>query len=400
MKERRAHVVHVIHRLDTGGMENGLVNLVNRLPNDRFRHTIVPLTTSGSIAEKITNTEVSIESLGLAPGPLAFALPRLWRLFRRLRPSIVHTRNVGTLEAQLAAMLAAVPVRIHGEHGWEVHDLVGSNASLLRTRRMLRHCVHAQIALSRPTFDYLRDRVGVPATHLVSICNGVDTRQFRPAGPSEIDYRPPAATNGAESGQAPIVIGYVGRLADVKNPLLLVDAFEQLRSRLQTTDAVLARRLRLRIVGDGPLAGAVRSRLADYRLHDCVEILGDRNDVARWMRSFDIYALPSLAEGISNTLLEAMASGLACVATRVGGNAELIDDGVCGTLIASSDAPALAVAIGHYAHDPALRVLHGARARQRAVECFGIETMVAGYDALYTRLLLRRGIVTPNWAAA
>src|SRR5690606_11832929 len=131
MDAPRAHIVHVVHRLDTGGMENGLVNLVNRLPAQRFRHTIVSLTGVGAIARRIANTEVEVIKLERRPGPLARELPRLWRLFRSLRPSLVHTRNVGTLEAQIAATLAAVPVRIHGEHGWEVHDVVGSDPSLL-----------------------------------------------------------------------------------------------------------------------------------------------------------------------------------------------------------------------------------------------------------------------------
>lgn len=403
MKADAAHLVHVIHRLDTGGMENGLVNLVNRLPSHRFRHTIVPLTDTGRIAARIINPQVRIEPLNLRPGPLARALPTLWRTFRRLRPSIVHTRNVGTLEAQVAALLAGVPVRIHGEHGWEVHDLVGSSVSLLRTRRLLRHFVHAQIALSMPTHAYLRERVGVPDDRLHSICNGVDTERFRPRTPDEESARRRAAAKGAtpvDKDAAPIVIGYVGRLADVKNPVLLVEAFERLHARATSTDPELARRLQLRIIGDGPLAGILRGRVARSPVHERIELVGERDDIASCLRDLDIYALPSLAEGISNTLLEAMASGLPCVATSVGGNAELIDDRTGGTLVASSDADAMAAALGSYAGNAALRAAHGARARTRAVEHFGIDRMVADYEALYTNLLLRRGVVEPAWAAA
>lgn len=398
MKVERAHIVHVIHRFDTGGMENGLVNLVNRLPSDRFRHTIVPLSETGSIASRITNAEVHVEALRLRPGPLARAVPHLWRLFRRLRPSIVHTRNVGTLEAQIAALLAGVPVRIHGEHGWEVHDLVGSNASLLRTRRLLRGLAHAQIALSAPTFEYLRDRVGVPQRRLHSICNGVDTQRFRPR---ETVVRAASITESGLRDDSPaLVIGYVGRLADVKNPMLLVDAFERLRSRLDSTDPAVAERLRLRFVGDGPLAEALRKRIAGSPARNAIELAGRHDDVDRCMRGLDLYALPSLAEGISNTLLEAMASALPCVATAVGGNPELIEDGVCGTLVATNDADALATALERYARDPELRECHGARARARAVERFGIDRMVADYETLYTKLLLQRGVVRPEWAVA
>ncbi len=396
MKEERAHLVHVIHRLDTGGMENGLVNLVNRLPPDRFRHTIVPLSETGPIASRITNPEVRIEALRLRPGPLARALPRLWRLFRRLGPSIVHTRNVGTLEAQIAALLAGVPVRIHGEHGWEVHDLIGSSASLLRTRRLLRSLVHAQIALSTPTFAYLRDRVGVPEARLHSICNGVDTQRFRPreTGASAESI----ASSGIGSDPSPIVIGYVGRLADVKNPMLLIDALERLHIQLESEDSGLAKRLLLRIVGDGPLAETLRKRIARSPIGSAIELVGSRDDVDRCMRDLDVYALPSLAEGISNTLLEAMATGLPCIATSVGGNTELLEDGVCGTLVATNDAEAMAKALGRYARDPRLRTQHGTRARARAVERFAIDRMIADYESLYTKLLLQRGVFRPEWA--
>src|SRR5690606_9608198 len=118
-----AHLVHIIHRLDTGGMENGLVNLVNTLPPKRYRHTIVSLTSVGQIARRIVNPEVKIVALDRRPGPLARDLPKIWRLLRELKPDLVHTRNIGTLEAQLAAWAAGVPARVHGEHGWEVHDL-------------------------------------------------------------------------------------------------------------------------------------------------------------------------------------------------------------------------------------------------------------------------------------
>lgn len=394
MKGARAHLVHVVHRFDTGGMENGLVNLVNRLPPDRFRHTIVPLTEAGRMATRLTNPEVAIRPLRLQPGPLALALPKVWRLFRDLGPSIVHTRNVGTLETQFAALLAGVPVRIHGEHGWEVHDLVGSSTSLLHTRRLLRRLVHAQVALSTPTFAYLRDRVGVPVTQLHAICNGVDTRRFHPRESAHL-----ARSTADGPAPNPIVVGYVGRLADVKNPLLLITAFERLHSRLSADDDSLAERLRLRMIGDGPLADTLRERVGQSAAHEAIEVVGNRDDIARCMRALDVYVLPSLAEGISNTLLEAMASGLPCIATSVGGNGELVENGICGTLVAANDVHALAEAIARYARDERLRAVHGAQARARALERFGIDRMVAEYDALYTNLLLRRGVVEPDWAA-
>lgn len=400
MDTPRAHIVHVVHRLDTGGMENGLVNLVNRLPAQRFRHTIVSLTGVGPIARRIANTEVEVIRLDRRPGPLARELPRLWRLFRSLRPAMVHTRNVGTLEAQIAATLAAVPVRIHGEHGWEVHDVVGSDPSLLRTRRRLRRFVHAQVALSQPTFEFLRDRVGVPGERLASICNGVDTERFRPRDPTHEPPRDFAALGAPDWPRDAIVVGYVGRLAEVKNPLLLVRAYAQASSALRARAPALAGRLRLAIVGHGPLAGALRDHLAQAGLHSVAWLAGDRQDIPALMRSFDLYALPSLAEGINNTLLEAMASGLPAIATHVGGNAELVVDGQCGTLVESEDLSGMANALAAYAQDPGLRARHGMQARRHAVNRFGLDAMIAAYEQLYTRLLVQRGVMPRGWGGS
>jgi sugar transferase (PEP-CTERM/EpsH1 system associated) len=408
---QRWHLLHLIHRLDTGGMENGLVNLVNHLPRERYRHTIVALTGIGAIARRIANPNVQTLALERRPGPLLRDLPRLLRLFRSLAPDLIHTRNIGTLEAQLAAWAARVPVRIHGEHGWEVHDLGSGHAGLLRTRRLMRHFVQKQVALSRATHDYLLERVGVPAAAIAEICNGVDTERFRPASPglpieaslhaaADDDAPHPLVAFGAPShwrARKP-VIGYVGRLADVKHPLLLLEAFERLhRERAapgdpaaqgpsvgSSSDALLA------IIGDGPLRGALEQAIARAGLEHQVWLAGDRADVAELLPLLALHALPSLAEGINNTLLEAMASGVPSVATRVGGNPELIEHERTGLLVPSNDGAALHAALKRYLNDPVMRRTHGARARERAVAHFSLDRMVSAYDDLYSTMLANR----------
>ena len=137
------------------------------------------------------------------------------------------------------------------------------------------------------------------------------------------------------------------------------------------------------------LAGANASGLA--------WLPGARDDVAQALRSFDAFVLPSLAEGISNTILEAMASGLPVIATRVGGNAELVDDGTTGTLVPSADAEALAQAMLRYARDPELARAQGRAGRARAERLFSLDAMVAQYTALYDRLLDdRRGVASAD----
>jgi len=142
-------------------------------------------------------------------------------------------------------------------------------------------------------------------------------------------------------------------------------------------------------VGDGPCRAELEQVWRRLGLDGRVLMLGERQDVARILRALDVFALPSLGEGISNALLEAMASGLPVIATRVGGNPELVEHDVTGTLVSPRSAEALAAAFDRYLLDPALIRKHGEAGRQRALRDFSLDRMFGAYDSLYSRLLAR-----------
>jgi len=371
-------VAHVIHRLDVGGLENGLVNLINRMPEARFRHAIICLTDYSSFRERIRRSDVALFALHKPLGNSPATLMRLWRLLRRLRPSILHTRNLSALEASVCAALAGVPVRIHGEHGRDVGDLDGDNVRHQRIRRLFRPFVHQYIALSKDLETYLRDKVRVPSPRVVQFYNGVDTDHFHPPSSG----REPLPPEGFSSPDA-IVIGTVGRMHPVKDPLGLARAFIEL-ARLAPD---WAPRLRLVMIGDGEVRGAALELLAGAGLSAQAWLPGERGDVAAMMRGLDLFVLPSLAEGISNTILEAMATGLPVVATAVGGNPELVKQGITGRLVPRADPVAMARAMLDYVRDPAERERHGREARRRVEREFSMGAMVERYTALYERLL-------------
>src|SRR6266481_5350266 len=168
-------IAHVIYGLKVGGVENGLVNLINHMPVERYRHAIVCITDYSDFRLRIRRSDVECYALHKPPGKVPGFYVKVWRLLRRLRPQIVHTRNLTTLATQVPAMLAGVPVRIHGEHGRDMVDLDGSNVRYQRVRRLMRPFVHQYIALSRDLEGYLGDRIGVPPERLAQIYNGVDT---------------------------------------------------------------------------------------------------------------------------------------------------------------------------------------------------------------------------------
>jgi sugar transferase (PEP-CTERM/EpsH1 system associated) len=380
--DRRILIAHVVYRFDVGGLENGVVNLINHLPPARYAHAVIALTDVTDFKRRIVRDDVTFHSMGKPPGHGLAIYRDLLSLFRTLAPTIVHTRNIGASEAHLPAKLAGVPIRIHGEHGWEVQDVAGGKRTHHWQRRLLRPLIHRHVALSGEIRRYLETRVGVDSTDIAQICNGVDIARFSPRT---------GARSGPVAERFPgdaFVVGTVGRLSPVKHQRLRVDAFVRAVARLP---AALAGSLRLVVAGDGPDRQARERHVADSGVADRVWLTGARDDVSALMANFDVFVLPSLAEGISNTILEAMACGLPVIATDVGGNGELVDATTSGTLVRSDDPDAMANVICGYALDPARIDREGRAARARAVARFSIDTMVARYDELYEGLLGRGG---------
>lgn len=381
-EDPRPLIVHVVYRFDVGGLENGVVNLINRLPADRYRHAVVALTQITEFRHRVKRDDVQFIALEKPPGQGVWQLPRLKRLFSQLRPAIVHTRNIGALEASLPALLAGVPARVHGEHGWDSADPDGSNWKYRLTRRAYRPTVQHWIALSSHIESYLRNVVRVPATRLTRICNGVDTERFRPApGARE-------AIEGSPFNDPSLwLVGTVGRLQSIKDQVNLVRGIAHAVERSSEARA----RLRLLIAGDGPQRNEVEAAVLECGLRDRVWLAGVRADVSSILRGLDVFALPSRAEGISNTILEAMACGLPIVATRVGGNPDLVDEGRTGRLVPPADPQALGDALIALLANPRVATVLGRAARVECERHFSLDRMVSDYAAVYDQLLAMHG---------
>jgi sugar transferase (PEP-CTERM/EpsH1 system associated) len=373
----------VVFRFDYGGLENGLVNLLNGLPPERFRHAVVALDGIGEeFRRRIVRPDVPVLCIGKRPGKDLPSYARMWRALRELRPALVHTRNLGTLDMQLAAAAAGVRRRVHGEHGWSPADPQGLDPRSLRLRRALRSLPQTYVAMSRDIAHWLEQAVGVPAPRIRQLYSGVDARRFHPEGPVPADL-PWEASPGSPG--RPRVIGTVGRLDPIKNHSGLLRAFAAILER----HPVRRQALRLIIAGDGPLRGKLEAEARALGLAGEVWFAGARADVPALMRAMDVFVLPSVNEGISNTILEAMASGRPVVAARVGGNPELVVDGTTGTLYAADDPQGLARALEGYVQLEDLGRRHGEAARERVVADFSLEAMMARYAALYDEALGR-----------
>ena len=377
-KDHRPLIAHVLHRFDTGGLENGVVNLINRMPAERFRHAVIALTEITEFSRRIQRDDVQLIALNKPPGQGLWMFPRVRTLLRDLQPAVVHTRNLGALEMAVPAAWAGVPVRIHGEHGWDISDPDGRSRKFRLARRLYRPFVHQYIALSRHLDRYLVDHIGVAPQRVAQLYNGVDAERFKPRDGDRLPIAGSPFTSPAFW-----LVGTVGRLSPIKDQVMLARAFVR-----ATQLAPAAReRMRLVIAGEGPLRAEIEQVLKEGGVHEMAWLAGDRKDVPEIMRGLDTFALPSIAEGISNTILEAMASALPVVATNVGGNVELLAEGVTGRFVPPRNADTMAQVLLDDFHAPALARERGRRARLEVERRFTLDGMVAAYSDLYERLL-------------
>lgn len=373
---RPVTIMHVLHHMVIGGMENGVVNLVNHLPHERFRHVIVCIEDYSDFIQRIRRDDVKVVALHRSQ---VGAWRLRWELFRHMRavkPDVVHTRNLSGLDALLPAKLLGLRT-LHSEHGFDVDNLKGRSARPILLRRLHAPLVDRFICVSRDIADLMQFRWGIDSRRTTQIYNGVDTERFAPRTPARADD-----LRAVDRADAEIVIGTVGRVRPIKDHMTLLEAFAHVIS----THGALRARLKLMVVGDGPLLGALKSRAASLGISDRCEFPGARHDIDSLMPRFDLFVLPSLNEGISNTVLEALACGIPVLATAVGGNVELVEAGVVGALFQPGDIGALATHIVRYAEDADLRLTQGQAARRRAVERFSLSAMVRSYQHAYEDL--------------
>ncbi|RTL57975.1 MAG: glycosyltransferase [Rhodocyclaceae bacterium] len=367
------HVQHVVLSLQPGGLENGVVNVVNGLSPEGFRSSVCCLKFGGEFVSRL-KSGVAVEEMGWRKGN-DLGLPfRLARLFRRTRPDVVHTRNAESFYyGFLGAKLAGIKHVVHSEHGRTFND----RQIRFLVQRWFSAYTSALFSVSEQLKNDLVAHVGLTADRIQVLHNGVDLDRFAGTGRDEA-----RRLLGAAEGE--VLVGSVGRLVPVKNYPLLLSAFA-------TLDLP---QLALILVGEGPERGALEAQARELGIAGRVRFLGHRDDVTALMPGLDVFVLPSFSEGMSNTLLEAMAASLPCVASAVGGNPEIVSHGKTGYLFPSGDSEALAGSLRTLCTDAVLRASLGAAGRQETEREYSLGAMIRRYEKLYRSLYDGKGGAT------
>jgi sugar transferase (PEP-CTERM/EpsH1 system associated) len=362
-------VMHLMYQLRFGGMELGVVKLVNAIDRARVASSVCSCRPATDAKYRLA-PHVPLVELRRRNGNDPFLVARLVALMRRERPHVLHTHAWGTLcEGLLAARLARVPVIVHGEHG-----TLETRRRNVAVQRWAWRRVDQVLSVSSTLAARMAGQMRFPVEHIKTIRNGVDVVRFVGG-----DRRAARAAFGFE--EADVVVGTVGRLVPVKNQIMLVEALARVRQRDVRVSGLIA--------GDGPLRRDLEERARALGIAPFICFIGERNDVEQVFAAMDVFALTSLSEGLSNTIQEAMASALPVVATRVGGADELARDGETGILVPSGDSDALAAALEHLALNSERRRDMGRAGRERAEREFSLTGMIQHYEDLYVELAAR-----------
>jgi len=361
--DNKIHVAHILYSFDTGGMEKGIATVIkNSIPC--FKHTIICLTKSGK-SKKLLPKHIEIIEMNKKEGNSLFFVLRLAKTIKKLSPDIVHTRNWGGFDGIVAAKLAGIKHVFHGEHGWSMDDPYGLNKKRVFIRQVLDRFVNRYTCVSRQIENWLINEIKVKKP-VMQIYNGVDCDLYSPGGGMAI-----RSDLGIKTDT--IVFGIVARLDPIKNHKALIKVFNSIHKLWPDTCLLIA--------GKGTEAKYLQS-IASNDVH----FLGNRSDISELLRSFDVFVLPSFNEGISNTILEAMASGLPVVASDRGGNPELIKPDQNGMLFDPDSEEALKNCFVKYVQDSELRRQHGTVGREMAKKLYNIDTMVDDYKSAWKNL--------------
>lgn len=376
MADGPVRILHIVHALGIGGMESRIARLARGLPRDRFRVSILSLKAAPASAALELPEGVEHRLHPMPPGLHPRRLLGLAAAVRAGAYDIVHTHNWSSMFYGIAAgRLAGVPLVIHGEHGLNREDLAGIPFKRLWAQRILARLAHHIVPVNGVIAAHVRRAWKLDGRRMTVIPNGVDLARFRPAAPA-------AQSSGAgrRGSGVSLALGMVGRLDDVKDIGCALRALKALRDRGQGES------VRLILVGGGPKQGDLEAEAARLGVAGQVEFAGPRMDVEAWYPRFDLYLNTSVYEGMSNTLLEAMAAGLPLIASRVPGNADWLREGENARFFRPGDAEDLADAIAALGGDAAARASMAAANRKRAESEFDNRGFLAAYADLYARL--------------
>ena len=378
-------VLHSVLSLETGGLENGVVNLINSAPQD-IQVDVLCLRAGGELIDRITHPNASVilaEGIKSNDHSLKSAVSAHLKALDKY--DVLHTHGWSTmLSGCIASYLFPIisllkkgclkkrPLIINGEHGVFYADRF--RRRLLQ--KLLFGVMDGNLTVSADLGQRMEVAFKLKSNTFYPILNGVSLEKFKPCTEKRIKIRTQLGLTDKN-----VLIGSVGRLVTVKNYPLLINAFAQIVQKHPE--------LKLILCGDGHERALLEAQVSQLSLEDSVFFVGRVDNVSDYLQAFDVFALSSDSEGLPNTLLEAMAIGKPAIVTDVGGSREVLPIGG-GVLVPPGNLPKYTEALETLVMNEDKRVEMSERARQHIYDNLSIQSMSDAYCNYYRNLMKQK----------
>jgi len=367
-------VGHVVYAFKNGGIERGILNLINYGDQKQFKHIVFCLTEAGAFSERLQSSTCQVIELHKRPGNDVRLPLRIAMRAQKYGVNVLHARGwPAMVETIVAARLAQVRATVYGFHGKGIPELKGLTLRRRLTQKIVIRAYSRVVTLNRRMQADLAAECGIATDRIHTIANGVDIEAFKP----HPDRRAIRERFNLPSNR--FIIGNVARLDPVKNHEIILKAMNS--ALVKRLDALFL------LVGDGPHYAMLKRKIEELGLDRNVRLFGYSDCIAELLNCMDVYIQSSFYEGFSNTVLEAMACGVPILATDVGGTGDIMSDGEEGYFFMPTDHEHLVSLVMRLARDCNLRRTLGTKGRRRATIQFPVQAMVRNYENIYSELL-------------
>lgn len=372
---KKIKIIHILSRLDTGGLENGVVNLCNYLRRDVFVPSVCCLKSLGLMAQRL-KSDVKIIDMHFQEGKDFLRPLKMAAFFFKEKPDIVHTHGwgQGSFESIIGARLAGVAVIINGEHG----SFFKKNYQIF-LQKILANLCNISLAVSESLKKEVISRIGIKEDQIKVIYNGVNTELFN-TQLKDLDFKKTFFKNyNWDINESYFIIVNIGSLKPQKNQLMLLQTVKTINERF------IDNNIKVLLVGDGPDKSQLSNYINNNNLQKQIIMLGERQDVHKILSLAQVLVLTSIPqwEGLSNVILEAMSSGVPVLATKSVGSSELVLDNNNGFLLDSYNIEQLVEKITLLSKNNDLLQLLSTNARVFIENKFSIDKMVSSYENIY-----------------
>ncbi len=368
-------VLHILNSFDIGGMENGIVNLIVHSDKKKITHAVCALRGIGRAGEFVRNEGVKLFALSNEPdSPNRTIFLDICKVINKFKPDIIHVRHWGPLwDTVIAHLLTLRKAKlVFSFHGKTYYEYCNRSKSTDLKRKVLLMFVDEIVTLNNDMLGTLRKEVRLDK-HITVIPNGVDTEKFAPLLSND-DLKNALGLPGQK-----VLFGTVGRLSKIKDMSTIIEACRLLKKN--------TKKFAVFIIGDGAEKNTLMKSISSNDVNDVVFLLGAKNNVDQYLKCFDVYLQASLYEGFSNTILEAMSSGLPLIVTSVGGNPDLVHEGGNGLLFPPRQPEILADHMLNLVENKNVRMKLALQSRNMAVNNWSIMKMIDAYEKFYFHCL-------------